>query len=109
MGNLLLVSSLPSSPLGRRLAQARALGSVSRRRLSFLAGVSPRIVQMLESGHIQDPLTSTLQKVAGALGVSMDWLAGGEGEEPSEGVVVAALARAEKKSRAETPAAVEAA
>jgi transcriptional regulator with XRE-family HTH domain len=50
---------------------------------------------MLESGHIQDPLTSTLQKVAGALGVSMDWLAGGDGEGPSEATVIAALTRAE--------------
>ncbi len=64
------------TPLGKRLLVLRQRQSLTQEGLARRAGLSKAIVQSLEQGLRQDPKVSTLVRLAGALGVSLDVLAG---------------------------------
>ncbi len=67
-----------------RLQRARQLRGLSRRRLSLAAGLSQTLVQRIEAGHISDPRSSTLSKLAATLDVSAAWLSFNIGEGPAQ-------------------------
>ena len=75
--------SVEISALGRRLALARAGAAVSARELSSLAGMSPSMVGHIESGRVQTVGSDHVVALARVLGVSIGWLAAGQGAEPS--------------------------
>ncbi|MBU1472641.1 helix-turn-helix domain-containing protein [Patescibacteria group bacterium] len=62
------------SLIGKNLKKLRKQKSLSQDRLSKLADISYNTVIKLESGGITNPTIETLQKMAKALGVSVDEL-----------------------------------
>lgn len=61
-----------------RLAETRAEAGYSRRALGVAAGLSARIVALVESGKTA-PKRSTLEALAEVLGCHAEWLATGNG------------------------------
>lgn len=57
---------------------------MSRRELSRIAGLSPSMVGMIERGDKTVLESDTAEKLAGTLGVSLDWLLGGRGAGPAK-------------------------
>jgi len=62
------------SPLARNLRRLREERGLSQDRLSKLADVSHNTVIKIETGAIQSPTVDTAQKIARALGVTLDQL-----------------------------------
>ena len=60
------------SQIGKNLKKLRRKKGLSQDRLSKLADISYNTVIKLESGGITNPTIETLQKIAKALGVSVD-------------------------------------
>lgn len=88
---------VPSAPLPldvrRRLAKARKLGQLSGRQLSTLAGVASNYSAMIERGASRHPAFWVVSRLAYVLGVSLDWLARGDGDPPTKEQVTAAIDR----------------
>jgi len=63
------------SPLARNLRRLREERGLSQDRLSKLADVSHNTIIKIETGAIQSPTVDTAQKIARALGVTLDQLA----------------------------------
>ncbi len=62
------------SPLARNLKRLRKRHGLSQDRLSKLADVSHNTIIKIEAGAIQSPTVETAQKIAMALGVTLDEL-----------------------------------
>ena len=60
------------SPLAKNIKKLTKQKSLSQDRLSKLADVSNNTIIKIESGGIQNPTIKTVQKIAKALGVSLD-------------------------------------
>ena len=60
------------SKIGKNLKKLRKQKDLSQDRLSKLADVSYNTVIKLESGGITNPTIETLEKIAKALGISVD-------------------------------------
>ena len=60
------------SPIAKNIKKLRKQKSLSQDRLSKLADVSNNTIIKIESGGIQNPTIKTVQKIAKALGVSLD-------------------------------------
>lgn len=89
------------SDFSARLREARELVSdLSARGLDELAGLTHGHTWMIESGQRGEPELKTAAKLAKTLGVSLDWLAFGTGEAPTEELVRHAV----DKARAEAAA-----
>jgi enoyl-[acyl-carrier-protein] reductase (NADH) len=88
--------------LAARLAQTLSLAGISARRLDTLAGQTvghfSLMVDRLRSRPNADIETETATAYAAVLGVDLNWLLTGDGEEPTEESVRAAVeaARARK-------------
>jgi len=76
------------------------MAGVSSRELSGLVGLSHSALWQLESGVISDTRTSVARSIAEVLGVTLDWLLAGEGDEPEATVVQEAIVRARAKGAA---------
>jgi transcriptional regulator with XRE-family HTH domain len=63
-----------------RLKRLRTAAGLTQQALAFKAGLSMSAVIHIEKGRIPDPRISTLRRLAGALGVTVDELAGPEDE-----------------------------
>lgn len=61
----------------RRLREARTAAGLSQAELALRAEISERAIQYIERGRYL-PYLHTADKLAGVLGVSLDWLARGE-------------------------------
>ena len=87
--------------ISKRLRRAREQLELSASDLSGLANLHPTFVGMIERGIRPNPSVSTLVTLARALGVTCDWLAKGEGPEPSLDEMRTAVnrARAEREER----------
>lgn len=87
---------MSTGSLRERLPRLRALVSppLSARELASLAGIAGSHVSLIESGDKENPSPKTLQAICVVLGVSMDWLYAGVGEEPSSETVNEAVASA---------------
>ena len=75
-----------SNTLAARLRRARALSGLSARELSKVAGLSASYVSLVEAERSKLG-AETASKLARALGVTMEWLIDGTGEEPDAIVV----------------------
>jgi transcriptional regulator with XRE-family HTH domain len=64
-----------------RLKRLRQAAGLTQQRLATNAGLAMSAIAQLESGHVSDPKLSTLQALAGALGVPIQELAE-NGDEP---------------------------
>jgi transcriptional regulator with XRE-family HTH domain len=62
--------------LGQRIAALRNALDLTQPGLASKAGVSPRALAALELGECNDPQVRTLERVADALSVSLDYLLG---------------------------------
>jgi transcriptional regulator with XRE-family HTH domain len=62
--------------LGRRIRRARLHRDITQKDLAGLVGISRNAMNKLEKGETLDPRMTHLRKIAEALGVSMDYLAG---------------------------------
>lgn len=90
---------------GERIREARELldPKLSTKELDVLAGLTKGHVWSIEKSGGENAELSTLDLIARALNLSLDWLARGEGEPPTRESVAAAvaLARAAKVSAGE--------
>lgn len=77
-----------------RLRWARTVAGLSKRALSDIAGLDPSHVRFIEAGERPNPSVDTLGALAEKLGTSVDWLAFGRGEPPTEAAVRAAVEHA---------------
>ena len=60
------------STIGKNIKKLRKQRDLSQDRLSKLADISHNTIIKIESGAIQSPTMDTAQKIAKALGVSLD-------------------------------------
>lgn len=70
------------SPFGERLRRARKVRGLGLRALAKAAGVSHATVSLLESGRQDAIEVKAAVALARALGVTVEWLVTGDGEEP---------------------------
>lgn len=89
MGTLMPMDVLGCQPAGLetlagRLRFARSRAGVSARALGRKAGLGARTVAMLEQGVRPDPRRSTIEALAKALDVKLDWLLLGKGQGPGD-------------------------
>ena len=77
-----------------RLRRAIDLGGVTISEAARLARLSTNAVQFYLSGRRENPSGESAVQIARALGVSLDWLLTGTGEEPTANDVLAAVERA---------------
>lgn len=90
--------------IGDRIRHARMLvDGLSGRELSMLAGASRSVTWQIESGGIKDLGTDLASRFAEALGVSLEWLVRGIGEEPRAEAVRAAVEAARARRAAPPP------
>jgi transcriptional regulator with XRE-family HTH domain len=62
------------SPIAKNIKKLRKKLKISQDKLSKLANISHNTIIKIESGAIQNPTIETAQKIAKALGVSLDKL-----------------------------------
>jgi len=94
--------------LPERLAALRLRAGISAAALSDIAGLSPAHVAMIESGGRPNLAASTALALARALGTTFEHLVSGEGVEPTDEEVKAAIERA-RSARSKGGAVIEAA
>lgn len=82
------------SDFATRLKKTRELGGLAASELAGLAGLSPGYVRHIEKGVRENPGIEAASAIANVLGVSIDYLVRGEGEDPTEEQVKAAIALA---------------
>lgn len=69
-----MMKSTDLSPLARNLRRLRKRRGLSQDRLSKLADLSHNTIIKIEAGAILSPTVETAQKIARALGVTLDEL-----------------------------------
>jgi transcriptional regulator with XRE-family HTH domain len=89
--------------IGLRLKIAREKAEVSTKELDRLAELRPGHTWAVENSKSGNADTKTLAKLAGVLGLSLDYLVCGEGSEPSELDVKAAVAATRARIAAALP------
>lgn len=62
--------------LGRRIAQSRNGRGLTIRQLATASGLNPLSIRKIENGQRANPRIDTMKKLAKALGMSLDDLAG---------------------------------
>lgn len=99
-----------ATTLGERMKKARQMvDGFSTRELGRLAGTAESYPSLIESGLRPHVGSEALIGFARVLGVSLDWLMKGEGEEPLPHIVQASVAKARRDAppdserRATTP------
>lgn len=84
-------------PVSLRLQQLRTRAGLTPRELDQLAGLNRGHVLKLEDGRRPTPTVATLQRLASVFGISVGYLATGEGEEPSQEALIEAAYKARKR------------
>jgi transcriptional regulator with XRE-family HTH domain len=78
----------------------RQLAGISQRELARLSGVCAAHIQAIESGRIARPNAEALQRIAGVLGIRIEYLLSGNGKSPTARSVAIAIARCRERSAA---------
>ncbi len=73
---------------------------MSARDLANCADVADALIGMIERGDVKNPQPGTLTSIAGALGITLDWLMTGRGPTPKPRAMHAAVERARTASDA---------
>jgi len=84
----------PRAGIAARLTYCASETGAALREIDTLAGTTPGHAHAVARGSIPDPRVSTISAFADIFGVSLDWLARGEGTTPSPESLCAAFARA---------------
>jgi transcriptional regulator with XRE-family HTH domain len=83
--------------LGKRLLRLRTKAGLSVSELARTAGLkSPSHIGLIERGERVEIAAQTALALSKTLGVSVEWLVNGEGDEPTEDAVKTAVERAAK-------------
>jgi transcriptional regulator with XRE-family HTH domain len=77
-----------------RLRRARERAEISARELDRLAELAYGHTSLIETRHRPRPEMKTAVKLAGVLGLSLDWLLSGIGTEPTAKQIRASVERA---------------
>lgn len=88
--------------LQRRLQAARIRAGLSARRLDDLAGLTPGYTSLIEAGKRANIGARTADAIARVVGVSLDWLIRGDGNEPTDQQVRRAVEAAQRAARERT-------
>lgn len=91
---------MDGTTIGSRVTLLRTLSGESLAELSRLAGASHSLLSGLCSGKWDDMKARTAARLAGACGVSTDWLINGTGRSPTEHGVRAAIEAAKAQREA---------
>jgi transcriptional regulator with XRE-family HTH domain len=73
-------------------------GGISPRQADRLADITPNHTYAIEHSKKPRPAAGTIEKIALAFGVSMDWLWTGEGPEPDDDALTSAIAAADRRA-----------
>lgn len=84
----------PRAGIAARLTYCASETGIALREIDALAGTTPGHAHAVARGAIPDPRVSTLSAFADIFGVSLDWLARGQGVSPSPDSILAAVASA---------------
>jgi transcriptional regulator with XRE-family HTH domain len=76
-----------STSVSARLGKLCEDAGVSHESVSLSAGLAGGHVGLIVTGRVKRPSADVLAKIADVLGVSLDWIVLGRGEEPDAGVV----------------------
>lgn len=88
------MSTLVSARLGNLCEAA----GVSHESVSLSAGLAGGHVGLIVHGRIKRPTADVLAKIADVLGVSLDWLVCGKGDEPdAQAVCIRVIERARRR------------
>lgn len=83
---------------------ARSLAGISARELDRLAKTAGGHSSLIESGEVGERVSAkTVKQLAEVLGVSLDWLVGGKGREPTEAEARTAVDEARSRASAGEP------
>jgi transcriptional regulator with XRE-family HTH domain len=94
------------SAVGQRIHDLRVRAGLSGRRLSKLASLSETHVAGIEGPRLLEHVRpQTLHALAEVLGTTMDYLAFGAGEPPSDRTLTIAVARAQRQFKLQLRAA----
>jgi transcriptional regulator with XRE-family HTH domain len=86
--------------MGERLREAREMAGLKQRELDRLASLCGGHVWQIESGRRdRNPTLSTLDRLATALGLRLDWLVHGKGPPPKPDEVARAALKAAAAKR----------
>lgn len=77
--------------LAERVRWAREVAAVSARELADLSGCTAGHISMIETGRRDNLTSEAATGIARAFGVSLDWLINGDGKDPSERAIRAAV------------------
>ena len=83
--------------MAQRLAHLREMGGVSRLELHVLAKISRGFPGHIETGRVQDVGVTVLGRIADVFGVTIDWLARGDGKAPTTRSVAEAVKAARRR------------
>lgn len=83
-----------------RLRAARLRAGLSARGLDDLAGLTAGYTRLIEAGKRGNIGSRTADAIARVLGVSLDWLIRGDGQEPTDLEMARALDTARRARRA---------
>ncbi len=89
--------------LAERLRRLRTVAGIGSRELDRLAGITESHSGLIEAGRRDNPTLATLDALATALGCSVGWLSKGEGAEPTQEQVAAAITSARGRLAAHAP------
>lgn len=82
-----------------RVRRVRELSGLTARSLSMLAGLSPGLISLIENG-VRSLGGDSATKLAIAVGVSLDWLLLGIGDEPTKEQIAQAIASRQPENAA---------
>lgn len=85
--------------VGPILRAAREAAGLKARELDRLAGITEGHTSFIENGKITNPSTDTARALADVLGLSLDYLLGGVGQQPAENDLRAAVVRAQRRKQ----------
>ena len=83
--------------MAQRLTHLREMGGLSRFELHVLAKISRGFPGHIETGRVQDVGVAVLGRIADVFGVSIDWLARGDGKAPTARSVADAVKSARRR------------
>ena len=85
---------MPHPSVGERLHWARSIAGISARELDRLAGKAQGHCAIIEARGQSSARGDTLRAYCAALGLPLGWLAFGEGDDPTDEQIHAAVAAA---------------
>ena len=96
---VVMTSLIVTMTLTDRLKHCRELAGLSNRELDRLAQMTESHSSMLEKSERPNPKLSTLERICSVFGCSIDWLAKGEGQGPTDAEILSAVDAARSRQK----------